>query len=823
MAEPLDFGKVKDFIESYAIHRHLYNMPPDVRKRFSKKMESKDYSGHHKYWPAYLENVDQNPPQFPYLTSDDLYEELYSMFQAAFENMSENRSDLEKDGKEDTTLAFLDKWYGNGKLFDSSKPVPGLENRLKHFADFLTRHASKLKLKILGNVSGLPEKFDYNSFISDLKKPDKYNDKDFRAALNAVAGYVQANSTDENAVHYGAWPTGVPAYDFTSSQFINESGVTENVKKLNDTDPNKWFTHVYNPAFKSRLPELFDKLIASGTVFKDFTTYDSSSPHPKSGTISKKIQSGLDFTAWDKTDSDDYVKPKDDDEKNIWQRFEKAKDDFVENHIDPWTDMLRGRRRFFSPYARAIIEACGKVKTKDGKKIKPTDGLQGILDNKDAILKKLGDDPKGKPASHFDWITKKLAVYADTYPKAFAGAFKNPRQMKKIVSAFIIDGLKESKVAQVKTALEMLSVMKYGMFSSKTMQDLKKAEFTWLSDKGLSWNKYEAPQMFTKVFDTTLKYASLGIGYGVAALRNKWFRDHTKFRGKTKFLDKAHNKWKKDNKREDFDANVRDTLELDLRNSIAERRRVRGNMQAAGGRATVEANINTHQTQKDTMENRRNDLQTRLNLLEQQLSENPNIITDLSNEITNLNNQITVKQAEITAKTRAAATPPTPDQQAEIDTLEYELSGMQAERSEKVRNRNQLQPGYLARLRSAITNYDTRITGLDTQIVADQKLIDDNEKADNNVHGLIHQVREVRSMSEDWESKHGDNYMKLMAYWDMLETYGKSHQNPWFRSMKDVRDDFTAGFDQDKDTAPVSQAKIVEVEFWNKYKQRHAA
>ena len=217
------------------------------------------------------------------------------------------------------------------------------------------------------------------------------------------------------------------------------------------------------------------------------------------------------------------------------------------------------------------------------------------------------------------------------------------------------------------------------------------------------------------------------------------------------------------------------------------------------------------------MENRRNDLQNRLNILEQQLDENPNIVADLTSEITNLNNQIAVKQAEITAK-RTAAAP-----QAEIDILEYEKYALQENRREKIRNKNQLRPTYLNSLRSAIANYDTRITGLDTQIENDQKLIDDNDKADNNVRGLIHQVREVRGMSEDWESKHGDNYMKLMAYWDMLETYGKSHQNPWFRSMKDVRDEFTEGFDQDKDTAPVSQAKIVEVEFWNKYKQRHAA
>lgn len=821
MAEPLDFSKVKDFIESYAIHRHLYNMPPDVRKRFSKKMESKDYSGHHKYWPAYLENVDQDPPQFPYLTSDNLYEELYSMFQAAFENMSENRSDLEKAGKEDTTLAFLDKWYGTGKLFDSSKPVSGLEERLTHFADFLTRHASKLKLKILSNASGLPEKFDYNNFISDLKKPDKYNDKDFRAALNAVAGYVQANSTDENAVHYGAWPTGVPAYDFTSSQFINESGVTENVKKLNDTDPNKWFTHVYNPAFKYRLPELFDKLVSSGTVFKDFTTYDSSSPHPKSGTISKKIQSGLDFTAWDKTDSDDYVKPKDDDEKNIWQRFEKAKEDFVANHIDPWTDMLRGRRRFFSPYARAIIEACGKVKTKDGKKIKPTDGLQGILDNKDAILKKLGDDPKGKPASHFDWITKKLAVYADTYPKAFAGAFKNPRQMKKIVSAFIIDGLKESKVAQVKTALEMLSVMKYGMFSSKTMQELKKAEFTFLSDKGLSWNKYEAPQMFTKVFDTTLKYGALTIGYGVAALRNKWFRDHTKFRGKTKFLDKAHDKWKKDNKREDFDANVRDTLELDLRNALGERRRLQVELRLQGrdndlnkAKANIQNRLNSNINLKNTAEANRNDLQEKLAELEQQQLADHDIERHLDNDIQNLNSKMNINQTKISGLDPVA-------DKDQIDILRYEIMQFEAERDSKQNLLRDIRN--IGNLRNDIQTEENNIRRYETAIYDDQKLLDDKEIADNNVRGLVGQVREVRGMSEDWESKHGDNYMKLMAYWDMLETYGKSHQNPWFRSMKDVRDEFTEGFDQDKDTAPVSQAKIVEVEFWNKYKQRHAA
>ena len=117
MAADLQFDDIKKFIRSYAIHQHLYNMPPAVRRQFNGMMEAKNYNGSMKYWPEYLENTDQEPPQFPKLTNDSDYEKLYAMFQAAFENMSENRGDLVDKGKEDTTLAFLDKWYGPGKLF----------------------------------------------------------------------------------------------------------------------------------------------------------------------------------------------------------------------------------------------------------------------------------------------------------------------------------------------------------------------------------------------------------------------------------------------------------------------------------------------------------------------------------------------------------------------------------------------------------------------------------------------------------------------------------------------------------------------------------
>ena len=814
MAVALDYDDIKKFIYEYARHQHLYNMPPAVRKRFDGFMETKNYSGHMKYWSAVLENTDQEPPQFPRLTNDPAdYEKLYNMFQAAFENMAENRSDLEGKGKEDTTLAFLDKWYGPGKLFEASQPVAGLDARLKHFSNFLSTYRSKLKPKILAaSHSGypLPEKFDYDAFVSDLKDPDKYNDHDFRDALSSVVNYVQNNSSNKNP-YYDVWPTGVPEYDFSVADGTAPA--------MDDVEPDKWFRPIpKTAAFKRRLPELFNKLVSSGTVRDDFATYDKSSNHPKRGAISSKIQEGLDDTGYDK-EGDDYVKPKDDDELNIWQRFQKAKDDFKENHINPWTDMLRGRRIFFSPYARSIIEACGKVKTKDGKKINPTDGLRGILDNAEAIKGKLDGDPKG--VSHFDWITKKLKEYSSTYEKAFNGAFKNPRQMKKIVSAFIIDGIKESKVAQTKTALEMLSVMKYGAFTSKTIDELKKEEFTVLSHKDLYWNKYEGGKFFTAAMDKAAKYAALGIGRVVAMVRNKWFRDHTKFRGKTKHLEKAHNKWKNDNKKDTFDANVRDELEADLRVALGERRSLRTTLSGRGGKSAVEAEIATNKTHKSDFENRRENLQRRLSGLEEQLATNPGIVAQLTSEIDNLDSKIILKDAEIAAAT--PSTTPTPDEQAKIDDLKYERQMLETERRSKTRNKNQLRPAYLNGLRNAIDNYDSRIEAYDTSITNDQKLLDDNEKADNNVHGLIGQVREARAMSDDWDSGHGDNYMKLMAYWDMLETYGMSHRNPWFKSMKNVRDDFYAGFDQDKDTAPVSKAKIVEIDFWNKYKQRHAA
>ena len=831
MAADLQYAKLKDFIYQYARHRHLYKMPPAARKRFNKFIENKDYDGDQKYWKDVLDNTDAG--QFPelYLEGADdtetkkltreLYEELYSWFQEAFEAMSNNKAKFTNKGKEETTVAFFDKWYGtDNQLFQPKKPVDEtkLKSRIKHFYNTILNNPKySYQLKKIFEARVLPSGMKFEKFVQGVRDEKYLTDDDIRSALMDVAQHVQTYShitTDEDY-----WPSELGQlgrYDFSSSTYGTDTGLDT----LNP-EPDKWFKHTYNPNFPRRLPELFDKLISSKTVRDDFIEFgDSKANHTNAGVLGEKINNAITDTDYANKDSKNYVPPKDDDERNIGERFKKAKDDFKEEHINPWTDMLRGRRVFFSPYARAIVEACSKAKTKDKKTIQPTDGLQAFIDNKEAIKKELADYKKAP--GHFDWFIDKLSVYANKYPKAFNGALKNPRKMKKIVSLFIIDGLEESKVAQTKTALEILSIMKYGAFTSKTLDELKKAEFSWLSDKGLSWNKYEGVKFVTSAFDKTLKYSSLGVGRLVAAARNKYFRDHTKFRGKSKFLDAAYDKWKQDNDKDKFDSTLLTDAQRELSTARANQTIQQGLLTRAGGRTGVEGRIITATTNRQMAEQNRETFQNELDQLNEQAAD-PNIITTLQGELSAKQDEVTQAQGELSTARTTYGTAPTPEQQAEIRTLERKVNSLQAEADAIQTNINHLQPGYLNNLQNDINREQTTINNLDAQIADDQKLLADVDEADNDVEGLQRQVNEMQATSDDWEGKgHKDNYMTLMAYWDRLETYGQSHKNPWLKSMKKVRDDYLNINKLDDEGKDASQADI-DTKAWTAwYKNKYS-
>lgn len=705
MAEVMD--NVKDFIEQYCKILHLANMPTNVRARFDKYAKTKDFAGNMKKWPDLLD------AELPEL-SDAKLKNLYNLFQAVFENMSQNQKDFaDKKAVND----FFKEWYGDSddKLFRASEPIRGLKERVKDFTDnFLKPHKAELMGIFVPGNAGLPDDFDYDSFVSDVESGKYLTDYKFRTQqFDRIVNYVQSIA---NGNSWRDWPDNLNPYNFSMPQ----NGLP--ALPLNTDD---WFTTTYNPGFKAHIKTIFNKLLTSSAVREDFQKYDYK------GTISGQVNKAIAGTDYANKESKDFVPPVYDDQKNVWQRVDDKLDKFKENQIDPWANVLRGSRRYFSPFARNVIEAVAsvKIKEKDGKthKIKPTDGLKGILDNAETIKGKL-QEKSPKATGHFDWFAKKLKIYSEKMPKAFDGAFRNPKQMRAIVSQIIVDAINEGKADEAKSALEVLSTMKYGIMHSRTVDALGKEDMSVLSDKGLSWNKYEGVKFVATAMDKTAKFAMLGAGRIVAATWNQFgFRNNLKFRGKTKTLEKAHKNWQDKNSVDDTNAALTG-LDSSMRANKRDITRARKDIKDVLGVG------NTRWSKK--------------------------MLDDLSDEINNdialLNNPATLPTA--------------------IPTIQDRIRKNQ----ELLQNYNDLQFG--------------------EKTLKAQKV-----KLENN--------------AQEWDEKHTDKYMELMAFWDMLESFWKSHQLTF--AANKMRDNFLKERDGaeylDKDGKPRSKAKKMSDEYLASY------
>lgn len=700
-------NNVKDFIYEFTRQYHFDKMPAEVRARYEDYAKTDDFDGNMKYWKRDLEGQ-----PLPLLDSSKL-RKMYDMFQDVFETMSQNKKKF-KDTK--AVNDFFENWFGTGKVFDQPQPIGGVEARIEHFVTNVLDSGYNNQLeRIFKRYNLVPSDFDYNEFLDDVKAGKYKTNPKLRRTLLELIDYAHDYSGGAYGIEY--WPAGMPQYDITAAATVG------GVAAITNPNTKDWFTTQYNVGFRFALPQLMKQLIDSAKIREAFEEYDSDK------IISGKIADGIKATDYANTESTDYIEPKYKDQKNFGQRINEKLDKIKENNINPWIDILRGRRRFFSKHAQIVIEACSKVKNKDGKYIKPTDGLQAFIDNKDAILKKIdGKSPTAK--SHFKWFVDRLGEYSTNMPDAFKGALKNARQMRAIVEQIIYDALNDKgdgqadSFAKAKTAMEILSTMKYGIMHSRMMDAFAKEDMTWLSDKGLSWNKYEAPQMFTKFFDTTLKYGALTTGRGIAALRNKWFRDHTKLRGKFRKgseAEKAHQKFVAINARDKRQAQIHSRVGLDM---------------FAGGRGKSGLVIN-----------------------------DANLAT----------------------------------RKAELSVRETTLATKEA--------------AFNAIVAAGIPSTDPAYITAQSEFNTAKKNFED---LSNDIQRYEYVVDE-KSKVATWDEDHPDNFLKLMAYWDMLETYRKSHH---FTLAADV---MRKKFLEKNPTTGKSKATVIIDASWEKYKQRYAA
>jgi len=563
---------LKNKIFNYLTQRHFDLMPVEVRARFDEFSKNNDFQGNMQYWKDHFAGsptpdlvggaaASTGVPNENQLTNDE-WGELYDAYREVFERM-----DVEKippvgyaSEYKKATKDFIANWFGDDKIFTPTQATGPATAIFTDLADFLDIYKAKFKpfARSKDVPQSLKEAFsgiDYDKFIDKLRSGDYNKDTRFRDKVLSLIDYIIYNGpkVNEPVKDDTVWPREV-GYDErnlgdgtflvdnirpeasvvsriyanpdTSTWFkVNSATRTANIEKFKGLDPTD-LTHTYT--------DLFDTLLTKSKIREHFLG-QASNP-----IVTEPLNQAIAQTDYENKDSKDYVPPKYDDEKNVSQRFEDFRKDTYEDYFRKFVNPSRGSRIFFSPWSQNIIKAFDKIG------IKPTDGLEGILAKKTEILGKLKNTKNG--TDHFTWFADTLEALKEEMPKAVEGALRNGAQMNALVSAMIARAAKNGKIAEAKTALEVLSVAKYGLSCSRTLNAVNEAtkDMSILSDGNLSWNKNEGIQFVTKAMDKTAGFAIRGVAKAAAGINNFIQHRRTKIGKdirKNKILNDAHRHW----------------------------------------------------------------------------------------------------------------------------------------------------------------------------------------------------------------------------------------------------------------------------------------
>lgn len=721
-------ANMNEFLLQYYMQRRFNTMPPEVRAQFDVYLASDDFRGNMKDWKSklmhqdangkWVENdlPDPNDATGNFFLDDKEWTKFFNAFQDAFREMSASKDSFKDNAK---ATSFLNEYFGDPAthLFANAVANPTAESLINgDFKQFLTDHRNGLEiyLKQWGLVDS---DFSYSDLLNGISSK-KYNTApDFQKKLKTVAQYI---------TFYVQQPDFQQALGLQGRQLPNFTDI-ENGFDTSTVNPNKL------DYFKRNYKSLLNTLVTDSKVYDVFKLYDH-------GKISKHLEASVGKVDYANADSKDYVPPKRSDELTPWQHLK-------DNVKDTWTDYmdkyikLRGDRLYFSNSAQLIFKAL------TGAKFKPTDGLDKLLSSAGDIKKNLMyKSPRA--VDHFDWMNKTLGELKNTMPKAFAGALKTGRQMKAIVSELVIKAVRENKMDEAKTAMEVLSVVKYGYTTSKIMDALGNEKLSIFSDGGLSWNKNQAVQFVTNAMDKSIKAAFMGVGYLITMGGNAIRLNGSKFNGKTGRIKGARDTWIADN-----------------------------NAQRAAAQQQKTAN----ETQKTDLENNLTAMRNR-GLTEQALDASiGQYRQDISALNQNLDNQVRNLEQWL------AANQTHPDANAVANYL------VQLQAGSNPAAPTVTDPAVQARVQN-ISQSQRDITTKTKQMDRKIKKRQEFENATQSIQMLNDQITKQNDVLNNWDDNHKDKYRELMAYWDMLETGRDSHTGKMYSwtpgSAKDKQKNF---------------------------------
>ena len=761
--------KMNDFLLQYYMQLRFNHMPAEVRAKFNEYAKNDDFRGHMKDWKKNLmTNGANNPMPDPneaggaWELSNDEWEKLFRAFQDAFRAMDADKKSF-KDNKDAND--FLNEYFGDLHLFSNGVASNDAEQEIQgNFKTFLesNRQVLEVAFKQWGLTDG---DFSYSDLMSGIQDKKYNTSPKFQKKIKDVAQYV---------AYYMRQP------DFVNSLPNAQTNLPdfEKVEKGFDDDQIDPLKLDY---FKRNHRDLLDTLNKKSKIYSVFKTYDK-------GKISKLLDEATQKVDYGNKESDDYVPPKRDDELTPWQQLSKNIGDTWSDYMDKYIK-FRGDRLYMSNSAKAIVKALDDKKVK----MKPTDGLGKLVENTDAIKANLlYKSPTA--TKHFEWMAKTLKELQSTMPKAFAGALQNGRQMRALVSELIMTAVRDGKMDEAKTAMEVLSVIKYGYTTSKIMDALGKENLSIFSDKGLSWNKNEGVQFVTNAMDKSIKAAFMGIGYGITIAGNAYNLHGSKFNRATGRMKQAHDDFIQAND----DAKNKKIAERNIENPLAQQRiQVEQNVMAQTGitDATYAQHEQAYNTAKSDAKQKltvMNDADKRLKDANQKLES----YDDLTQQINSANQALPQIQQNLQQLQNALNNPNTyngmppqaanalaVDIQRQITDLQQQERDIQQSLPQLQQQQQQLlanpdiqsalasRPQYQADFNAAQTSYNT------AQQMADQlgDPVHKFKNAKNRVDELNRQIDARNDEINNWDDKHTDKFQELMAYWDFLETGRNTH------------------------------------------------
>ena len=423
---------------------------------------------------------------------------------------------------------------------------------------------------------------------------------------------------------------------------------------------------------------------------------------------------------------------------------------------------------FIKPEAKAIFKAIDKAK------IKPTDGLPIIIEKAEDILKNLKGEQPFKAAKQFEWLIEKLTTYQKNgMGKAIDGALREGQKLNHIVEKMIEEAAKsgnEDEIKNVKTAMEVLSVMQYGLFTSRTMGALKETmkDTSIFSDSKLSWNNNEGIKFVTGALDSTIKFGVKAAGYGATAAINAFRRYKGRnFENSGSLHDKSV-EWQKQNK---LDRQFETIKNISDRGEIANLKRDRD--------ATGIVDITTAESQLTLLKNKEDickqnfDRQKGVLAIESDYQKHETLWKEFD-DFSKMHERIEKGLATPEEIQKWEKSEDRFEQiQQELDDIESKYARFGTNLDQEYKKINTIDASGKTPLANAneIKNDLERITN---ERVQKEEQITKYKDADNKINNLNDAIQKRHEAISNWDKNHKDYYQELMAYWDFLQSGGKT-------------------------------------------------